>query len=103
MHGRFGAVAFIGAGEVASEFSKFNTKDLLPAAGIGAASRPRTKYHLNMSIDYAVGDGSSGPLLLCRRGLLMVGARSSATIEASATSRFPPGRGPIPPGGLYDA
>lgn len=59
IHGRFGAVAFIGVGEVASEFSKFNTKDLLPAAGIGARFEASTKYHLNMSIDYAVGDGSS--------------------------------------------
>lgn len=56
---RFGAVAFVGVGEVASEFSKFNTKDLLPAAGIGARFEASTKYHVNMSIDYAVGDGTS--------------------------------------------
>ncbi len=56
---RFGAVAFVGVGEVASEFSKFNSKDLLPAAGVGARFEASTKYHLNVSIDYAVGDGSS--------------------------------------------
>jgi outer membrane protein assembly factor BamA len=59
LFGRFGAVAFAGVGEVAPEFSKFNTKDLLPAAGIGVRFEASTKYHLNMSIDYAVGDGSS--------------------------------------------
>lgn len=56
---RFGAVAFVGVGEVASEFSKFNTKDLLPAAGIGARFEASTKYRVNVSIDYAVGDGTS--------------------------------------------
>jgi outer membrane protein assembly factor BamA len=56
---RFGAVAFVGVGEVSDEFSKMNTKDLLPAAGIGARFEASTKYHLNVSIDYAVGDGSS--------------------------------------------
>jgi outer membrane protein assembly factor BamA len=56
---RFGAVAFVGVGEVANEFSKMNTKDLLPAAGIGARFEASTKYRVNMSIDYAVGDGSS--------------------------------------------
>ncbi len=50
---------FVGVGEEASEFSKFNTKDLLPAAGIGARFEASRKYHLNMSIDYAVGDDSS--------------------------------------------
>ena len=56
---RLGAVAFVGVGEVASEFSKLNTKDLLPAAGIGARFEASTKYRVNVSIDYAVGDGSS--------------------------------------------
>jgi outer membrane protein assembly factor BamA len=59
IYGRFGAVAFVGVGEVSDEFSKMNTKDLLPAAGIGARFEASTKYHLNVSIDYAVGDGSS--------------------------------------------
>jgi hypothetical protein len=59
IYGRFGAVAFVGVGEVASEFSKMNTKDLLPAAGIGARFEASTKYHVNLSIDYAVGNGSS--------------------------------------------
>jgi hypothetical protein len=44
---------------VANEFSKMNPKDLLPAAGIGARFEASTKYHVNLSIDYAVGDGSS--------------------------------------------
>ena len=56
---RLGAVAFVGVGEVASEFSKLNTKDLLPAAGVGARFEASTKYRVNVSIDYAVGDGSS--------------------------------------------
>ncbi|WP_165187101.1 BamA/TamA family outer membrane protein [Caulobacter soli] len=56
---RFGAVAFAGVGEVSSEFSKMSTKDLLPAAGIGARFEASTKYHVNVSIDYAVGDGTS--------------------------------------------
>jgi outer membrane protein assembly factor BamA len=59
IHGRFGAVAFVGVGEVANEFSKMNPKDLLPAAGVGARFEASTKYHVNLSIDYAVGDGSS--------------------------------------------
>ena len=56
---RLGAVAFVGVGQVASEFSKFNTHDLLPAAGVGARFEASTKYRVNVSIDYAVGDGSS--------------------------------------------
>ncbi len=56
---RLGAVAFVGVGEVATEFSKLNTKDLLPAAGVGARFEASTKYRVNVSIDYAVGDGSS--------------------------------------------
>jgi outer membrane protein assembly factor BamA len=56
---RLGAVAFVGVGEVAPEFSKLNTKDLLPSAGIGARFEASTKYRVNVSIDYAVGDGSS--------------------------------------------
>ncbi len=59
IYGRFGAVAFAGVGEVAPEFAKFNTKDLLPAAGVGVRFEASTKYHLNMSVDYAVGDGTS--------------------------------------------
>ncbi len=59
IYGRFGAVAFAGVGEVAPEFSKFNTKDLLPAAGVGVRFEASTKYHVNMSVDYAVGDGTS--------------------------------------------
>ncbi len=56
---RFGVVAFVGVGEVASEFSKVNTKDLLPAAGAGVRFEASTKYHVNVAIDYAVGDGTS--------------------------------------------
>jgi outer membrane protein assembly factor BamA len=59
IYGRFGAVAFVGVGEVASEFSRMSPKDLLPAAGIGARFEASTKYHLNLSIDYAVGNDSS--------------------------------------------
>lgn len=56
---RFGAVAFAGVGEVAGEFSKLNTKNLLPAAGVGARFEASRKYRVNLSIDYAVGDGTS--------------------------------------------
>ena len=56
---RLGAVGFIGVGEVASEFSKLNTKDLLPAAGLGVRFEASTKYKVNVSVDYAVGDGTS--------------------------------------------
>lgn len=59
LYKRFGGVAFVGVGEVANEFSKLNTKDLLPAAGIGARFEASTKYRVNVSIDYAVGDGTS--------------------------------------------
>ena len=56
---RLGGVAFVGVGEVASEFSKINTKDLLPAAGVGVRFEASTKYKVNVSVDYAVGDGTS--------------------------------------------
>lgn len=56
---RLGAVGFVGVGEVASEFGKLNTKDLLPAAGVGVRFEASTKYKVNLSIDYAVGDGAS--------------------------------------------
>lgn len=56
---RLGGVAFAGVGEVASEFSKLNTKDLLPAAGLGVRFEASQKYRVNVSIDYAVGDGTS--------------------------------------------
>ena len=56
---RLGAVGFVGVGEVASEFDKLNTKDLLPAAGVGVRFEASTKYKVNVSVDYAVGDGTS--------------------------------------------
>lgn len=56
---RFGAVGFVGVGEVAPEFGKLNAKDLLPAAGLGLRYEASRKYRVNMSIDYAVGDGTS--------------------------------------------
>jgi outer membrane protein assembly factor BamA len=59
LYKRWGVVGFAGVGQVASEFSKFSTKNLLPAAGFGVRFEASQKYRVNISIDYAVGDATS--------------------------------------------
>jgi outer membrane protein assembly factor BamA len=56
---RFGAVAFAGVGGVADDFTSFEQDHLLPAAGVGLRIEASRQYHVNLSIDYAVGDDSS--------------------------------------------
>lgn len=56
---RFGGVAFAGVGGVANDFGSFEQDQLLPAAGVGLRFEASRKYHVNLSIDYAVGDDSS--------------------------------------------
>lgn len=52
---RIGGTAFVGVGEVAREFGKMSTGDLLPAAGVGLRFEASKKYGVNASIDVAVG------------------------------------------------
>jgi len=59
LHKRLGGVVFAGVGEVAGEFGQMNTKDLLPAAGVGVRFEASKAYRVNLAIDYAVGDGGS--------------------------------------------
>lgn len=60
LFGRFGVVAFAGVGGVAEEFSTFPSDHLLPAAGVGIRFAALRQYKVNLSVDYAVGDGDNG-------------------------------------------
>jgi hypothetical protein len=55
---RFGAVAFFGAGEVASTFSNFGVSNIRPGGGVGVRFAVAPKSHINIRIDYGVGQGS---------------------------------------------
>lgn len=57
---RFGVVAFAGAGEVASTFSDFSVSDTHPGGGAGLRFNLSPKNHINLRIDYGVGQGSHG-------------------------------------------
>jgi len=56
---RLGAVAYLGAGEVAKSFSDLNWNDILPGGGIGARFTLSRESHINFRIDYAWGEDSS--------------------------------------------
>jgi hypothetical protein len=55
---RFGAVAFVGAGEVASTFADFNFSNARPGGGAGMRFAVAPKNHINIRVDYGVGQGS---------------------------------------------
>lgn len=57
---RIGAVAFAGVGEVADSFYDMNTRDLLPAGGVGLRFKASKDYDVNVRIDIAKGKGSEG-------------------------------------------
>ena len=47
-------------GEVADSFYHMNTRNLLPAGGLGLRLQASTTYKVNVRIDYAVGKDSDG-------------------------------------------
>jgi hypothetical protein len=55
---RFGASAFLGAGQVASSVSAFNWSNTKPGGGIGLRFAVAPKNHINMRVDYSVGQAS---------------------------------------------
>lgn len=57
---RVGAVAFAGVGEVSDSFYHMNTRNLLPAGGVGLRLQASTTYKVNVRVDYAVGKDSDG-------------------------------------------
>lgn len=57
---RLGAVAFAGIGEVSDSFWSMNTKDLLPAGGVGLRLLASKTYGVNVRVDYAKGKDSDG-------------------------------------------
>jgi len=56
---RLGAVAFVGAGAVASSFDDFGSSDTLAAGGLGLRILASKEQRLNLSIDWAVGRDES--------------------------------------------
>jgi outer membrane protein assembly factor BamA len=56
---RFGAVVFMGAGEVGATFSEFNTSDILPGGGVGVRLLLAKRSRVNLRVDYAWGRGSN--------------------------------------------
>lgn len=59
LFGRFGMTAFAGVGGVAPQ-QAWDDATILPAGGVGLRFEASRQYRLNVSIDAAVGDGSSG-------------------------------------------
>lgn len=59
LFGRFGMTAFAGVGGVAPQES-WDEATILPAGGVGLRFEASRQYRLNVSVDAAVGDGSSG-------------------------------------------
>lgn len=57
---RFGAVAFVGAGQVAPGLSSMGLDRLHGSAGIGVRYRLARDRPLNVRADFAVGEGSTG-------------------------------------------
>ena len=57
---RIGAVAFAGVGTVAHDFGSLGGAKPLPAGGLGLRFQPVKKIPVNISIDYAWGEHSSG-------------------------------------------
>lgn len=60
LFGRFGMVLFGGAGFVSPGWSDLNEATFLPAAGAGLRVEVSKEYHLNLSVDAAVGRESTG-------------------------------------------
>jgi hypothetical protein len=56
---RFGAVAFLGGGEVAPDFGSLNLKQTVPGGGIGLRFTLASRNHVNLRADYAWGKDSS--------------------------------------------
>lgn len=57
---RIGATAFVGVGEVADSFYDLNSRNLLPAAGVGLRFKASEAYGVNVRVDVAKGKGSEG-------------------------------------------
>lgn len=59
VHGRWGAAAFAGFGQVAPDFGGIFDAKVLPAGGLGLRYQLTSKYPMNMRFDYAWGvDGA---------------------------------------------
>lgn len=56
---RFGATAFVGAGEVAEDFGSLNWTDVLPGGGVGLRFTLAKRNHVNLRVDYAWGKSST--------------------------------------------
>ena len=57
---RFGATAFLGAGEVKPDFGALTWKDALPGGGVGLRFTLAQRNHVNLRADYAWGRDSTG-------------------------------------------
>jgi outer membrane protein assembly factor BamA len=57
---RFGAVAFAGAGDVASTMSRFNLHDLKPSYGFGIRYVFNPDEKLSLRLDFGFGRNTSG-------------------------------------------
>lgn len=57
---RIGAVAFVGAGEVAHTLSGFTLEDVKPSYGLGLRFNFSPTERLNIRMDFGFGKGSSG-------------------------------------------
>jgi outer membrane protein assembly factor BamA len=57
-HPRWGLVGFAGVGEVADAFSDFDADHVLPSVGAGLRFLASKEYHVNVSMDYALGEDS---------------------------------------------
>jgi hypothetical protein len=55
---RFGAVAFVGAGEVADSFGSLTWNNVLPGGGAGVRFVLAERNHVNLRVDYAWGQSS---------------------------------------------
>jgi outer membrane protein assembly factor BamA len=55
---RFGVTAFAGAGQVAPTFSGFNGSSTRPGGGVGLRFALAPKNHINLRVDFSVGQGS---------------------------------------------
>jgi outer membrane translocation and assembly module TamA len=55
---RFGAVAFAGAGQVGPTFGDFQGSNTRPGGGVGLRFAVAPKNHINLRVDYSVGQGS---------------------------------------------
>lgn len=56
---RFGAAAFVGAGEVVNDYRKFTWRDALPGGGVGLRFTLARRNHVNLRVDYAWGKNST--------------------------------------------